>query len=58
MKKAALDGLAWDAATLQHWIARPVAVVPGTSMAYANSLNDAEIKALVAYLATQASAKR
>ncbi|NCT82003.1 MAG: c-type cytochrome [Comamonadaceae bacterium] len=58
MKKAAQDGLTWDAATLQRWIARPVAVVPGTSMAYANSLNDAEMKALLAYLAAQAPAKR
>jgi cytochrome c len=57
MKKAAQDGLTWDAATLQRWITRPVAVVPGTSMAYANSLSDGEVQALVAYLAAQAPAK-
>lgn len=57
MKKAAQAGVTWDAATLQRWITRPVAVVPGTSMAYANSLSDAEVQALVAYLAAQAPAK-
>lgn len=57
MKKAAQDGLTWDAATLQRWLARPAAVVPGTSMAYANSLSDAEMKALMAYLAAQSPAK-
>lgn len=43
----------WDATTLQRWITRPTAVAPGTSMVYANSLGEAEIKALIAYLATQ-----
>lgn len=58
MKKAAQAGVTWDAATLQRWIVRPAAVVPGTSMAYANSLNDTEVKALIAYLASQGAAKR
>ena len=57
MKKAAAT-VTWDAATLQRWIQRPAAVVPGTSMAYANSLNDAEVKALIAYLAAQKAAKK
>jgi len=57
MKKAAQDGLVWDAATLQRWIARPGAVVAGTSMVYANSLGEADTAALVAYLASQ-GAKR
>jgi cytochrome c len=43
----------WDAATLQRWITRPTAVVPGTSMPYANSLSEAEVKALIVYLAAQ-----
>jgi cytochrome c len=50
MKKAAQDGLVWDAVTLQRWIARPGALVPGTSMVYANSLSEADSKGLVAYL--------
>lgn len=58
MQKAAQAGLVWDAATLERWISRPVAVVPGTSMAYANSLNQAEVKALVAYLASQSPATK
>jgi len=57
MKKAAQGGLTWDAATLQRWITRPSSVVPGTSMAYANSMNEAEVKAVIAYLAAQAPAK-
>lgn len=57
MKQSMAGGLTWDAATLERWIVRPGAVVPGTSMVYANSLNDAEVKALVAYLANQPAAK-
>jgi cytochrome c len=53
LKKAAAGGLKWDAATLRRWIENPAALIPGTSMTYANSLTSAEIDALLVYLATQ-----
>lgn len=40
----------WDEATLDHWLERPSAVVPGTSMAFAGLSNPADRKALIAYL--------
>jgi cytochrome c len=44
------SGLRWDDATLKQWIRDPAALVPGTSMAYANALGDADIEALLVYL--------
>lgn len=46
-------GLTWDDATLKRLIVNPSALVPGTSMAYANSLGDAEIAALLAFLQSE-----
>jgi cytochrome c len=43
-------GLRWDDATLRQWIRDPAALVPGTSMAYANALGDADVEALLVYL--------
>lgn len=47
MQKAAVK---WDAATLDKWLARPAAVVPGTSMAFAGMAKPEERAALIAYL--------
>ena len=46
------SGLQWDAATLRRWISKPSDLVPATSMAYANTLGEAELDALIAYLAS------
>lgn len=40
----------WTEATLDSWLQRPQAVVPGTSMAFAGLPNAADRKALIAYL--------
>ncbi len=45
--------LRWDDATLKRWIRDPAALVPGTSMAYANALGEADIEALLVYLKTE-----
>lgn len=42
--------LKWDEATLDKWLARPAALVPGTSMAFAGLANAADRKAMIAYL--------
>ena len=46
------SGLQWDAATLRRWISKPNDLVPATSMAYANTLGEAELDAVIAYLAS------
>ena len=45
-------GIAWDAATLDKYLANPRAMVPDTSMVYAGLKDDAERADLVAYLGT------
>jgi cytochrome c len=40
----------WNEATLDKWLQRPQAVVPGTTMAFAGLPNAADRKALIAYL--------
>ncbi|CAM4234635.1 Cytochrome c, class I [Novosphingobium lubricantis] len=47
MKKA---NLKWDEATLDKWLTKPSAVVPGTSMAFAGVPNAEERAAVIAYL--------
>lgn len=47
MKKA---NLKWDDATLDKWLAKPSAVVPGTSMAFAGLPNPADRANVIAYL--------
>lgn len=42
--------LVWNDATLDKWLQRPQAVVPGTNMAFAGLSNPADRKALIAYL--------
>jgi cytochrome c len=44
------SGKVWNAATLDAWLQRPQAVVPGTTMAFAGLASPAERKALIAYL--------
>ena len=40
----------WDAPTLDKWLARPSAVIPGTSMAFGGVPNAAERASIIAYL--------
>jgi len=42
--------LRWDVATLERWLERPSAVVPGNVMAFAGVASAADRKALIAYL--------
>lgn len=42
--------LTWDRATLDRWLERPSAVVPGNSMAFAGVANPKDRAALLAYL--------
>ncbi len=46
--------LTWTDATLDRWLTRPSAVVPGTSMAFAGIADPNARKALIAYLKTPA----
>jgi cytochrome c len=49
---AALKGanLTWDKATLDKWIEKPSAVVPGNAMAFAGVANPKDRAALIAYI--------
>jgi cytochrome c len=47
MRRASLR---WDDATLDRWLQRPAAVVPGTSMVFAGLPNAADRQAVIAYL--------
>lgn len=40
----------WDEAKLDAWLARPSAVVPGTTMAFAGMSNPNDRRAMIAYL--------
>ena len=42
--------LRWDEATLDRWLTRPAAVVPGTSMVFAGLANANDRRAVIAYL--------
>jgi cytochrome c len=44
------SAVVWNEATLDAWLQRPQAVVPGTSMAFAGLAKPADRKALIAYL--------
>ena len=48
--------LTWDRATLDRWIEKPSAVVPGNSMAFAGVANPKDRAALIAYI--EASRRR
>jgi len=45
------SGLVWDRETLRAWLEAPARLVPGTSMVYHNTLNAAQLDALLDYLA-------
>ena len=51
MRQKGADGLVWDAATLERYLADPEAVVPGTNMAVPPLRDEAERADLLAYLA-------
>lgn len=46
------SGLTWDDATLDAFLASPMAKVPGTRMTYAGQSDPARRAAIVAYLKT------
>lgn len=48
--KAKGASITWDAATLDKWLTRPSAVVPGTSMAFGGVPNATERASIIAYL--------
>lgn len=47
--------LVWDAATLDRFLQRPSAVVPGNTMAFAGIANAADRAALIAYLTVESA---
>jgi len=49
--------LVWDKATLDRWLEKPAAVVPGNTMAFAGISNPADRAALLAYLEAESSAR-
>ena len=51
MKKRAAEGLTWDAATLNTYVADPQAIVPGTRMSAAPLRDEQARSDLIAYLA-------
>jgi cytochrome c len=46
------SGLVWNDATLDKWLANPVALVPGTRMGYAGQPDAARRAQIIAYLKT------
>lgn len=50
-------GFTWDAATLDRWLARPGAVVPGTTMTFPGVENPHQRADLIAYLKALAEGK-
>ncbi len=44
------SGLIWDVATLDRWLERPDAVVPGTTMAFAGIASVTDRAAIISYL--------
>lgn len=55
--QAAASKLVWDKATLDRWIEKPAAVIPGNTMAFAGISNPADRVALLAYLEAETSAR-
>jgi cytochrome c len=51
MRQKGADGLVWDVATLERYLADPEAVVPGTNMSVPPLRDEAERADLLAYLA-------
>ena len=57
---AALRGanLVWDKATLDRWIEKPSAVVPGNTMAFAGIANAADRAALILYIEVDSAPRK
>lgn len=51
--QAAAQKLRWDEATLDRWLEKPAAVVPGNTMAFAGIANPADRKALITYIKSE-----
>jgi cytochrome c len=51
MRQKGADGLVWDAATLERYLADPEALVPGTNMSVPPMRDEVERADLLAYLA-------
>jgi cytochrome c len=52
------SGLTWDRATLDRWLEKPSAVVPGNTMAFAGIANPKDRAALIAYLEAESRLPR
>lgn len=52
------SGLSWDFATLDRYLARPRALVPGTKMTFSGLSNADERKAVIAFLKLRSDAPR
>jgi cytochrome c len=50
--------LVWDRATLDRWLERPSAVVPGNTMAFAGIANPKDRAALITYIEIEAAATK
>jgi cytochrome c len=50
--------LTWDRATLDRWLERPSAVVPGNSMAFAGVADAKDRAALITYIEIEAAAAK
>ena len=50
---AAEGGLVWDEASMAEFLAKPKAYVPKTKMSFVGLKKDADIEAIIAYLAAQ-----
>jgi cytochrome c len=49
--------LTWDRATLDRWIEKPSAVVPGNAMAFAGIANPKDRAALITYIESESATK-
>jgi cytochrome c len=49
--------LTWDRATLDKWIEKPSAVVPGNAMAFAGIANPKDRAALITYIESESATK-
>jgi cytochrome c len=52
------SGLTWDRATLDRWLEKPSALVPGNTMAFAGIANPKDRAALIAYLEAESRLPR
>lgn len=50
--------LVWDRATMDRWLERPSAVVPGNTMAFAGIANPKDRAALITYIEIEAAATK